>query len=199
MNGELLLELADVLEYPGPDIGARCAELSRRLKDEHPAASQAMEEFAAAIEAMPAMALEEMYAATFDLNPVCCLYVGYHLFGESYKRGAFMANLNAGYRELGFDPGSELPDHLPVILRYLAVLEDAERESWLLEEAVLPALVKIRKALDSTDNVYGALVQCVLCALRPPGFVLPKDESRTLPVLGEVDHTCREWNDGKHV
>ncbi len=198
MSSELLVRLADVLEYPRDDLKERCAELSGLLEDERPGAAQAMKDFQSAIEALPLERLEEIYAATFDLNPVCCLHVGYHLFGESYKRGAFMAKLNADYRDRGFHPGNELPDHVPVVLRFMAALDDSEQRSWLLEEAVLPALLKIAGAFEDTDNVYTALVRSVTLALEPPGYVPPKDDSRALPILGPVDRNSREWNDGKH-
>lgn len=198
MSGELLARLADVLEYPRADLGEQCTTLSRLLEADRPGAAHAMEDFGKAIEALPPSRLEEIYAATFDVNPVCCLYVGYHLFGESYKRGAFMAKLNAEYREHGFETGNQLPDHLPVILRYLAALDDPEQRSWMLEDAILPALTKISKGFERTDNVYAKLIQLVLLTLETPGFVPPKDDSRALPVLGAVDHTSREWNDGKH-
>jgi len=198
VNSELLARLADVLEYPAGDLGEQCTTLSRLLEADRPGAAHAIEDFGKAIEALPPSRLEEIYAATFDVNPVCCLYVGYHLFGESYKRGAFMANLNSEYRKRGFEPGNELPDHLPVVLRYLATLDDPEQRSSLLEEAVLPAVAKIAKGFEHTDNVFGKLVQLVLLALETPGYVAPKDDSRALPVLGPVEHTSREWNDGKH-
>ena len=198
MSGQLLARLADGLEYPGVDLGERCAELSGLLEPERPAAAQAMESFRKAIEPLPLDRLEEIYAATFDLNPASCLYVGYHLFGESYKRGALMAKLNAEYRDRGFEPGNELPDHLPVMLRFLAAFVEPEERSWLLEEAVLPALFKIASAFDDTDNVYAALVRSVRLALEPPGYVPPKEDSRTLPVIGTVDPSSREWNHGNH-
>jgi nitrate reductase delta subunit len=198
VNGELLARLADVLEYPAGDLGEQCTALSRLLEEERPGAAHAIEDFGRAINGLPLSRMEEIYAATFDVNPVCCLYVGYHLFGESYKRGAFMARLDAEYRQCGFEPGNELPDHLPVLLRYLATLEDPEQRSSLLEDAVLPALAKIAKGFDGTGNVYAALVQLVLLALEPSGFVHPSDDSRALPVLESIDQTSGEWNDGKH-
>jgi nitrate reductase delta subunit len=199
VSSELLVRLADVLEYPTAELGDRCAALSRLLEEDRPGASQAMRDFGESIQPLPLPQLEEIYAATFDVNPVCCLYVGYHVFGESYKRGAFMAQLNAEYRERGFEPGNELPDHLPVVLRYLAALDDAEHRSSLLEEAVRPALTRICKGFERTDNVYAKLVRSVVLALESPGLVPAKEYPKALPVLGSVHHTSREWNDGKRI
>ena len=191
MTNELLTQLADVLEYPGSDYRERCSALRGLLEDEKPEAAQAIEEFLGLTASLSSTGLEEAYAATFDLNTVCCLYIGYQLFGESYKRGAFMAQLNADYRDIGFEPGNELPDHLPVVLRYLAVVDDPERRSWVLEDGVLPALGKMSKAFDGTNNPYGTLVRSAQLALQPAGYV-PPSEARELPVFEPVDPTFRE-------
>ena len=191
MTSVLLARLADVLEYPGNDFRERCMALKTLLEEERPEAAQVLGEFLRATASLSPTGLEETYAATFDLNTVCCLYVGYQLFGESYKRGAFMAKLNAEYREIGHDAGKELPDHLSVVLRYLAALDDPDSQSWLLEEAILPALWKMKKAFDGTDSMYGALLRSVMLALQPPDYVPPSD-ARELPVLEPVDHSFRE-------
>jgi nitrate reductase delta subunit len=191
MTSALLTQLAGVLEYPGDDFRERCTALKTLLEEVRPEAARELGEFTAATASLPSAGLEEAYSATFDLNTVCCLYVGYQLFGESYKRGALMAKLNAEYRELGHDPGNELPDHLSVVLRYLAALDDPDSQFWLLEEAVLPALWKMKKAFDGTDNMYGALLRSVMLALQPPDYVPPRD-ARELPVLEPVDHSFRE-------
>ena len=188
---ELYTQLADALEYPGSDYRERCLALRGLLEEEKPEAAQAIEEFLGLTASLSSTGLEEAYAATFDLNTVCCLYIGYQLFGESYKRGAFMAQLNANYRDVGFEPGNELPDHLPVVLRYLAVVDDPERRSWLLEDGVLPALGKMSKAFDGTHNPYGSLVRSVQLALQPAGYIPPSD-ARELPVFEPVDQTFRE-------
>lgn len=181
--------LADALDYPRPGLAERCAQLDLELARVRPEAAEAFRPFLEAVRSRPFAELEELYAATFDVNPACCLYVGYHLFGESYKRGSFMAELTRWFRERGFDPGNELPDHLPVLLRFLAQPDDPERVSMLLEGAILPALAVISHRFDDTSNVYGTLVRAALLALEPTGYVPPHDASRALPVLGPESHT----------
>ncbi len=51
-----------------------------------------------------------------------------------------MASLAGRYREASFSCGGELPDHLPVMLRYMGCCGDAEAARELATEAVLPAL-----------------------------------------------------------
>jgi nitrate reductase delta subunit len=109
--------------------------------------------------------------------------VGFHLFGESYKRGAFMAKLNGEYRARHFSAESELPDHLCVMLRYLADVEDDEVALWLTDEAIAPALRKIAKGFDDSDSIYGILVRAAFATLECAGQGEHKPADRSLPVL----------------
>ena len=66
------------------------------------------------------------------------------LFGEVYKRGELLANLNREHNERGVDCRNELADHLPNLLRLLAIMaeepEKAELVEELVEEILAPAL-----------------------------------------------------------
>ena len=84
--------LADLLEYPGDDW-AECLERAEKLC--LPGSSYGLlREFLCDVQSTPVPLLQECYTRIFDLNPVCTLEVGYHLFGENYKRGLFLANLS---------------------------------------------------------------------------------------------------------
>lgn len=93
--------------------------------------------------------LQELYTLTFDLNPVATLEVGWHLWGEQYERGRFLADLRAKQDLLGIDAGDELPDHLPVVLQMLDRQFDPE-----LAKQVLRAMTKIATPLDEQGNPY---------------------------------------------
>ena len=71
--------------------------------------------------------LEELYTRTFDINPVCSLEVGWHLFGEDYNRGAFLVRMRGLLREHGIEEGAELPDHLESVLRVLDAFVKRDR------------------------------------------------------------------------
>ncbi len=94
-----------------------------------PIAAELFRSFVLQIEQIPLERMEEIYTSTFDMQPVCYPYIGYQLFGESYKRGAFMAQLNHAFSETygeangeaTFSAGNELPDHVAVVLRFLAI------------------------------------------------------------------------------
>jgi nitrate reductase delta subunit len=153
---------AELLTYPAGDL-APAARRCRALLAARPAA--ALGAFVARAEQARPHELEEAYSSTFDLDPACAPYVGHHLAGETPKRGIFMARLAEAYQEDGFDggaPSGELPDHVSVVLRYLAAVPSGPRRQALLEDALVPALDKMLEALPGPDSVY----RPVLAALR---------------------------------
>ena len=96
---------------------------------------------------------EELHTDTLDLNPHVVPYVGHVTWGENYRRGEFMADLNRELNELGIDTMGELPDHLAPILRYLARAAEPLAD---LGEVLAPAVSEMSKTLDaaSPKNPY---------------------------------------------
>lgn len=82
--------------------------------------------------------LEERYTQTFDINPAVTLDAGFHLFGLSYKRGTFLVKLQESLREAGLDKGTELADHLPVLLELAAALPAPEASEFIAECVAFP-------------------------------------------------------------
>ena len=155
----LFESLADILEYPTDDWNLRfekCKELSLSTDQ---SASDYFSSFCLDIHEMSLLEMQEMYTRTFDLSPVCALEVGYHLFGEDYKRGQFLANLRE--TENPYDLGQEhqLPDYLPVLLRLLGQLEDDELRASLIGYCLIPGLKKMNEAFDKKKNPYGNAIK----------------------------------------
>ncbi|MBI4546154.1 MAG: molecular chaperone TorD family protein [Gemmatimonadetes bacterium] len=142
--------LAELLEYPTPNVASAAAGAARMLAPACPEAAARVNHFAAWAEQTPPAELEEVYAAAFELNPMYCLYVGHHLFGESYQRSRFLVELRARYRETGISEGTELPDHLSLLLRYLAHERGPEADE-LIREALVPALAVMARERAGTD------------------------------------------------
>ena len=91
--------------------------------------------------------LQEDYVAHFDFNPAAAPYLGHHLYGDNQKKGAYMIRVKQEYIRHDFTPqGCELPDHLAVLLGFLAHLarrsEDTVRRQFIAE-LVLPGLDKL--------------------------------------------------------
>ena len=161
---------ADLLEYPTPALSQQARACAHWIAEMAPEAAVRIDQFLTSVEALSIPRLEEIYTRTFDMQPVCYPYVGYHLFGESYKRSAFMAQLNEGYRKYGFTPGTELPDHVAVILRFLgsrAAGRNSDFGRTLIDEGLVPTLEKIAKDLSAqTGNPYSLLISALLIVVK---------------------------------
>lgn len=159
---------ADLLSYPGGDLLTKTEACLDELRSVHNEAAEELEAFLGGVQNLTVEKLEELYTVTFDMQPLCYPYVGYQLFGESYKRGAFMARLNEAYRAVGYSAGEELPDHLPVILRFLG-LDSALRQDefcqTLLAEGLIPALEKMLQPFAESPNPYARLLKALQLVL----------------------------------
>lgn len=130
----------DLLEYPGAGLAGSVEACEALVAAAHPEAAARLAEFRAFLAGAPRGRVEEAYTATFDLGAAIHPYVGYHLFGESYKRSLFLLGLKERFRASGFtQSGNELPDHVVVLLRFLACADPAPALE-LIGEAMLPAL-----------------------------------------------------------
>lgn len=132
---------ARMLEYPAGGTLQAALKAMGTLVDESPEAVALLKEFHAYAESLSPGRLEEVYTGTFDLDAACHPYVGYHLFGETYKRSAFLVELKQRYGAEGFSfSDTELPDHLAVILHFLAVTKDDTQADEIARDALLPVL-----------------------------------------------------------
>ncbi len=146
---------ADVFEYPGPRVARAVRECEALVAPRSVEAAALLGEFRAFVERTPLARLEEVYTGTFDLDAACHPYVGYHLFGETYKRSVFLVGLRERYRKIGYQDGGELPDHLAVLLRFLALTDDAVLAEEIVREALLPALDRMTGSDDADPEVAG--------------------------------------------
>ena len=172
---ETYYKLADLLEYPNSNWSSRIISCLD---------NEGLAEFRSVVDPLTLADLQELYTRTFDLNPVCALEIGYHLFGENYKRGEFLANLRR--TEEPFDLGQEhqLPDYLPVLLRLLTRLDDEELRAALISECMVPAVSKMLKALGDSENPYRHLLAAIDVLLKKEAGVYPSRPERVhLPVI----------------
>jgi nitrate reductase assembly molybdenum cofactor insertion protein NarJ len=93
--------------------------------------------------------MQELYVQTFEFNPACTLEIGWHIFGENYERGEFLVRMREQLRSHGIAESCELPDHLCHILPLLDRL-DSEEAAALVGQFVLPALAKVKDALNGS-------------------------------------------------
>lgn len=107
---------------------------------------------------------EELATATLDLDPAAAPYVGFQVWGDSYQRGAFMAQLNRAMAGLDIDPGGELPDHLAPVLRYLAATDQPLPELAGHLKTALGKMIAILREKER-GNPYIHIYEAVLAAL----------------------------------
>lgn len=155
-------DLAVLLDYPGAGFRDALERLRSRLAAEQPLAAAALEPFAAFVAQSSDVGLEEAFVQTFDFNPSCALEIGWHLYGENYKRGEFLVEMRRLMMRLGVAEGTELPDHLGSVLAVLPLL-DAGEAAALVRDRIFPALVKIRAAAAGNpyDGVLGTIEVCL--------------------------------------
>ena len=169
--GNLYASFADLLSYPTASIFTQAETCLAQLQDSHPEATPAFENFLRGLNQCELERLKELYTTTFDMQPVCYPYIGYQLFGESYKRGALMAQLNEAYHAFGYSAGQELPDHLSAALRFMGL--DATNRAGefcqsLLQSGLIPALEKMLKPFGAqSENPYFWLLTALQQFLSP--------------------------------
>lgn len=207
VSRELVLTFAHLLEYPYAPAAASALALQELVRAEDADAAALADEFRRFADGASLEELQEAYTVAFDLDsllttePTCYPYIGHHLFEENHKRSAFILGLRALYREHGFaDDPSDLPDHLVTLLRFTASCDDDVAVAEIVDEALLPALARMRAMIGGGETTSGSaryqqLVSALALALgarRPPLDLdaLELEWSRPGDSLGITRDTC---------
>ncbi|MBM3800679.1 MAG: nitrate reductase molybdenum cofactor assembly chaperone [Acidimicrobiia bacterium] len=153
--------LANLLEYPGDrDDWAECLERAESLSLAG-SSHGLLRNFLRDVQSTPVPLLQECYTQIFDLNPVCTLEAGYHLFGENYKRGLFLANLSETEKRHNVALNGQLPDYLPALLLLLDRMPEDELRADLISQCMVPALERMSQALGKSESPYAHLIAAV--------------------------------------
>ncbi|KRT74988.1 MAG: nitrate reductase molybdenum cofactor assembly chaperone [Deltaproteobacteria bacterium CSP1-8] len=163
----VLETFAGLLEYPRGGEAELAAEGMSALAGVHPEAASLLGGVRVFLAETTRARAEEVFTSTFDLQATCAPYVGFHLFGEGYKRRVFLAGLNGMYSSRGFSAGRELPDHITVVLRFLAGPADDEEARILVEDGLTPALSKMIGTFGDSGNPYGDVLRALRRVLLP--------------------------------
>lgn len=183
---EMLPLFSPLLRYPH-DGQLAAAETAVAKFAGQPGVAELLRAYAAFLERHTRRELEEKYTRTFEINPAVALEVGYHLFGLAYQRGAFLVRAKQAAEELGVNTGSELADHLPVMLEIAAALDEPTGLS-LVQEAIFPAVRHMSggfageggygEVVVALNEFLGAHYECVVYA--------PSDEAQEEEVNSHV-------------
>lgn len=145
------------LQHAMPEIGAVLSSDTRLTA----AARRALRPLVEELAGRDIYDLEEQFVLLFDRSRTLSLNLFEHVHGESRDRGGAMVSLVEAYREGGFDPvTSELPDHLPVLLEFLATRPLAEAQDTLADAAHIFEALNAR--LIRRESPYGAVFASLL-------------------------------------
>ncbi len=136
-------DIANIFKFPDQNYPEAVTTCQQFMSDHYPEAADILLPFTEFVTKADYPQIEKLFIRTFDVQPLCCLDVGYILFGEDYKRGKLMSNLNRELNEAGLDNENELADHLPNVLKLIPGLTDTETREELVGYILLPALEKM--------------------------------------------------------
>lgn len=175
--------LAAVLTYPDENYLADVGDAACAVP---PEIEQPLQEFAHELEGKNTCELQELFTVTFDLNPVCSLELGWHLFGENYDRGLLLVRMRELLRQHGIAESGELPDHLAHALQLIARM-DAQARHDFAAAIVLPALGKMLDAFRDKPNPYKKVLEAIKTQLRSLCPEVPIFIPQAEPVLRILD------------
>ncbi len=155
----ILNVFAELVSYPHEGVCDTADRLGGWLKQRHAAVYDAFEPFQKYIREARFAEIEECFTYSFDLNAAACLEVGWHLYGEDYRRGQFLAQMRQCLMQHHIEESQELPDHLSHCLKAAAILNEADTHRWVYEQ-LNPVIRKIRLQIGE-DNPYRALLSAL--------------------------------------
>lgn len=148
-------KIADVFSYPGAEYKKTVAAFTQQLQSSS-ISSPDWDQFQAYIAQTDLNTIEELYTATFDMNPSSCLELGWHLYGEAYQRGEFMVHMRRELVSCSIPESVELPDHLNHVLKLLGNKVDDDTNEFVVE-FIIPPIEKIYKSVKEENPFRSAL------------------------------------------
>lgn len=156
--------VAGLLRYPDGRYKSLLSEAITELREMRTPdtgdAVRELEQFVTAVTPLNTSELEEMYTRTFDINPECCLEIGWHLFGESYDRGALLVRVRELLARHAIPESTELPDHLTHVLMLVARMEKDDADTFTAK-SILPAVGKMLASFEGKDNAFVHVLNAV--------------------------------------
>lgn len=160
--------IAGLFQYPDAAYPHRVRDIKSFLDRTYPGAAVELGRFLELLPVHDLRAMQELFTRSFDVQAITTLDIGYVLFGDDYKRGELLANLNREHLEAKNNCGTELADHLPNLLRLMGKLRDEELVRELVEVILAPALremigefstERVEKKNESYEKHYRTLIE----------------------------------------
>lgn len=162
---------AHCLDYPDAQFHDRIPLLAE--------AAPALRPFLDHARATDPAELAQEYVRVFDFHNKHCLHLTWWLDGDTRRRGQSLIEIKQTYREHGMTlDATELPDYLPVVLEFMAAIDDQQ-----LLLAHRPGLELLRIALQDAGTPYATVVSA-LCATLPGASPRDRAAARALARSG---------------
>ncbi|GGK45524.1 nitrate reductase molybdenum cofactor assembly chaperone [Nocardia camponoti] len=114
----------------------------------------------------PEIEVAQRYVETFDMRRRSSMHLTFYAFGDTRKRGMALLRFKHAYRQAGAELGDEeLPDHLPVLLEFAAIVDPIGGERLLGEH--VPVMELLRLSLSDNGSPYAGALAAVLATLPP--------------------------------
>lgn len=145
-------KLAQLFQYPKTDYKEKVREAETVLSELYPETLKTFKQFSEFVSNSSHDEITEIFTRTFDVQAITTLDVGYVLFGDDYKRGELLVNLNREHREAANECTDELADNLANLLSLLPKMQNHDIRDELVEMIIMPGLIKIINEFD-TKNI----------------------------------------------
>lgn len=156
------------LGYPERDVVATSGVIRAALAEKAPDQAETFEPLLAYWDTSDLRSIQIHYVDVFDLNRKHSLYLSYWTDGDTRRRGEVLTAFKQRYRRSGFlvDTGGELPDYLPMVLEYAAIVDPVDGTALLQEYR--RSIELLRLALTEQGTPYAGAVTAVCSTLPGP-------------------------------
>ena len=144
-------KLAQLFQYPKTDYKEKVMETEIVLAEFYPKTLSTFKQFSDFVFNSSHDEITEVFTRTFDVQAITTLDVGYVLFGDDYKRGELLVNLNREHREAANECTDELADNLANLLSLVPKMQNHDIRDELVEIIIMPGLVKIINEFDNKN------------------------------------------------
>jgi nitrate reductase delta subunit len=153
------------LGYPERDVITSAQVIRAALAEQAPHQIAAFEPLLAYWQSCDLATIQTHYVDVFDLSRKHSLYLSYWTDGDTRRRGEVLAAFKQRYRRSGFlvDTGGELPDYLPMVLEYAAVVDPVDGIALLQEYRSSVELLRL--ALVESGTPYAGVMTAVCSTL----------------------------------
>ncbi|MBL0309355.1 MAG: hypothetical protein IPP77_06710 [Bacteroidetes bacterium] len=142
-NREHYTLLAKLFNYPTGRFIQDVRESIAFLKSDYPEAANELQIFYEYMDHCTLDEQQELFTKTFDVQPICYLDLGYVMFGEDYKRGAFLLCMQTEQIKIGNNCGTDLPDNLCNVLTLMTISNDKDFIEDLTWRITIPSVKKM--------------------------------------------------------